>query len=1066
MKIYNLFRIFLRPGPRRTGAAFGAVICVRLTAVCVLAFAAAGTPNAWALDSHPVIVNPADGSGQASPSGGLLVWQDAGAGAEGYRVLLKENSVPGSEDLVVELGDSGARSHLLGDLNPNATYFVQVEAFGSGGTTLSAVVTFGTAASSHPSAPPANGRLLHLDAGTGVFTDAVGGSPSGDGGAVAAWEDSGGRGNHVALAEGSAPVLMANSVNGLPSVTFSGTGRLQASDVATFKLGTGDFAWFHVNKNTKQPGAGPGNDYSGIFGNRNSSSPNGAFISNFQDSGVAMSKITDSASSASSLGYGPDDRRNLWTLLDASRRSGVHQAFQNGVQFLDDASAGSLNIAGDGPMNVGAVRTDLEGPVYVGEIAELIIYDRTLTDRELLDARLYLAGKYALGFESRLAAPSVSLNAPIQGANFLVGKEIELSATANDAGGGTVAQVEFFVNGLSLGIDSSGSGANSDTYEIAYTPTTTGTLDVCVVAADSDSPAPLKASDGARIQILDEMSDDGRPNLIFIMADDLGWSDTSTGRTNLNNPSSFFETPTMDTLAIAGMAFTNAYTNGPNCAPTRAALLTGQYAQRPTNNVYLVGSLNRGGDDTLLVGPDQGLPGGQAQIPGEAVTIAETLKTAGYATVHLGKYHVGSFPTSDNDPYAQGFDFNYGGGSAGGPGSYHADLSGVFVGNIGTELDPYGAPYTQEYVDQKIKPWSDGTDTGDMNALVGTAKHVTDAMTDAAIDFMTANGARPFYMQFHHYAVHTPIGNSQARSDLLAKYQAKPDVDDDGDGAEVDSYAALIEGMDQSVARLKNYLQTTEDPRNPGKTLSQNTLLIFFSDNGGREKQAYNGPLKGQKGELDEGGIRVPMIAWSENLGLVKSGAVNHTPVAGIDFYQTFAELAGASTSSLTLDGESLTSILKDETTPLGRDALYWHLPGYLVDSRNLRPRSMIRSGDWKLMYNYEDLSFELYYLANDIGESIDIAEANPETVYNLGMKLMRWLEEMDSPLAVLRSGKPAVNRTVDGFTYANGVITEHSNESITVNPGEEVPFLLPRLVTEPPLQNAGVTFGNLYLRR
>ena len=160
-----------------------------------------------------------------------------------------------------------------------------------------------------------------------------------------------------------------------------------------------------------------------------------------------------------------------------------------------------------------------------------------------------------------------------------------------------------------------------------------------------------------------------KPNILFIMADDLGWSDTSNRLTNLGNPSSFFETPTIERLAIEGMAFTNAYTNGPNCAPTRSALLTGQYAPRPNNNVYLVRNLNRGGNNTLLVGPPQGMVAGGGrvhQIPGSAFTVAEMLGKGGYVSAHLGKYHSGGTLTT-NTPTAQGFAVNYGGGIAGGP---------------------------------------------------------------------------------------------------------------------------------------------------------------------------------------------------------------------------------------------------------------------------------------------------------------------------------------------------------------------------------------------------------------
>ena len=258
-----------------------------------------------------------------------------------------------------------------------------------------------------------------------------------------------------------------------------------------------------------------------------------------------------------------------------------------------------------------------------------------------------------------------------------------------------------------------------------------------------------------------------QPNIVLIMADDLGWSDTSNTLTNQGNPSDFYETPTLERLASEGMAFTNAYTNGPNCAPTRSAILTGQYAQRPTNNVYLVDHLNRGGSGTMLVGPPQGLPSGTDAIPNNAYTYAEMLQDGGYRTAHFGKFHVVEAGTASSDIVSfHGFHENYGGNTNGGPGDYHAS-GGVFGSRISASLDDYAGDYSQQYVDDNIKPYANGTTTSAIDALVGTDKHVSDAMADAAIDYMEREKDGPFLVQFNPYAVHTPIGNSQARSDLL-----------------------------------------------------------------------------------------------------------------------------------------------------------------------------------------------------------------------------------------------------------------------------------------------------------
>lgn len=530
-----------------------------------------------------------------------------------------------------------------------------------------------------------------------------------------------------------------------------------------------------------------------------------------------------------------------------------------------------------------------------------------------------------------------------------------------------------------------------------------------------------------------------QPNIIFIMADDVGWSDISTGRTNMNNPNRHYETPMLETLAEEGMSFDNAYVNGPNCAPSRSALISGQYASRPTNNVFLVKSLNRGGRNTLLLGPQQGNEG-YVELTENTVTIAETLKTVGYATAHAGKYHVGwSIP--GNKPEEEGFDYNYGGTSAGGPGGYHA-VDGIFPGGVGARMNDYAEDYTQEYVDNNIKPYAVGVPEADMDALVGTAKNVSDALADASIEFMETEKSGPFYLQLHQYAVHTPNGTSQARTDLLAKYQNKPKVWSNASNG----YGAIIEGLDQSVARIIDYLRNTDDPRNTGQKLSKNTVVFFFSDNGGRGRQADNGPLRGQKGELLEGGIRVPMIAWSENTSLVEGGVINSTPVIGTDFYTTFCEMAGADVSGLTLDGTSLLPIMADNDNVLDRESLFWHVPGYLVSGgRRLVPASIIRKGKWKLTYTYENQEFNLYDLSTDIGESTDLSAENPKLVLSMGTELLNWLEDVDAPLATIRGGKGSRQITIDGWAYTNGEITEYNNETITIEEGEQMPFVLQR---------------------
>ncbi|MEV6313091.1 sulfatase [Streptomyces sp. NPDC051840] len=527
------------------------------------------------------------------------------------------------------------------------------------------------------------------------------------------------------------------------------------------------------------------------------------------------------------------------------------------------------------------------------------------------------------------------------------------------------------------------------------------------------------------------------PNIVYVLADDFGWTDVSTGRTNAGHPSDYYETPALDRIAQEGVAFDNGYTSV-NCTPTRAALLTGLYAPRPQNNIYLVGDLNRGGDDTLLKGPAQGRADGANALPNDASTIAERLQDVGYTTGYFGKFHVSR---SGADIVAQhGFDENFGGTNAGDPGAYHA-TDGQFHSKIGPELDAYAADYTQEYVDRNIKPYSKGVGDAALNGLVGTDKHITDALADATLGFVDRHKNDRFFAFVGSYAVHTPVGEKQARADLLGKYRAKSP----GSSTSNPSYGALIEGLDQNVARLVHHLRTTADPRNPGHPLADNTVLLFSGDNGGVDQFTDNGPLRGQKGELREGGIRVPQIAWSTNPGLVRGNRVDHTPVYVADHTATIASLAGVSPSERQqLDGADLSGLLTG-TAPLHRDAIYWHLPGYLIaGGRDQRPQSVIRSGKWKLVHSYEDRSWELYDLDGDIGETHDLAAERPALVNELGGRLIRWLDKLDAPLATLRDGKAPLTFTVTGSTYADGRIVRRKNETVVVRPGDEVPLVLP----------------------
>ena len=531
-----------------------------------------------------------------------------------------------------------------------------------------------------------------------------------------------------------------------------------------------------------------------------------------------------------------------------------------------------------------------------------------------------------------------------------------------------------------------------------------------------------------------------RPNLVFMMADDMGWADLSTGRVNGGYGNDFNETPFIDSLADEGQVFTEAYASV-QCTPTRTALHTGQYATRPTNNVYAVGAIT-GPATAPLQGVQQGRTptGNTPALPTGYTTVGETLQQADYATGYIGKFHVAGSAAEITESH--GFDENWGGSQNSHATDYFA-TDGQFNDTVSPSLDTFGADYTQQYVDDHLKPYSHGVSDAQLDALVGTDKHVTDAQSDAAIDFISREKDEPFFAFVSYFAPHFPVNDAQARPDLLAKYRAKTP----GEDPAKPSYAALVDGIDQSVARIVDYLETTPDPRNGGKPLSGNTLLVFTSDNGGEEDPAnsgaWNGPLREDKGFMHDGGVRVPWIVWSQNRDLVKGGGrVNETIINSTDLYPTLASYAEATLpTGVPLDGIDLRPAFS-KGAKIDRTHFH-HLPGYVGQQG---PASFVRDGRWKLIYNYTDASFELYDLIGDLGETTNLAADKPGLVYRLGSQLIGWLDETDAPLATLRANQPT--RTITGFTglaYDNRTVTDHRDATITIAPGQQVPFLLPK---------------------
>ena len=433
------------------------------------------------------------------------------------------------------------------------------------------------------------------------------------------------------------------------------------------------------------------------------------------------------------------------------------------------------------------------------------------------------------------------------------------------------------------------------------------------------------------------------PNIVLLYIDDLGWRDVGF------MGSTYYETPHLDRLAAESVVFTNAYANAPNCAPSRACLLTGQYT--PRHGVYTVGTPERGEARLRKLVPS---PNKTALDTG-FVTLAEALKAAGYATAHVGKWHLGG---PGHLPTDQGFDVNV-------AGNYRGSPPGYFY------------PYQR----------GDYTLT-DLQEDGHEGEYLTDRLTDEALRFIDAHAEGPFFLYLAHYAVHTPI---QAKEAIINTYRQKP-------GDEVHNnptYAAMIESVDESVGRVLGKLDALG--------LADNTVVFFFSDNGGYGPATSMAPLRGSKGMLYEGGIRVPLAVHGPGVRAV--GRTDATPVIGTDLYPTILEMAGAALPpGQPLDGISLLPLLAEQAPPASR-ALFWHFPAYLEAYRGMSgpwratPAGAVRQGEYKLIEFFEDRRLELYNLRDDIGEQNDLAEAMPDKVQELHALMQAWRRSVNAPV-------------------------------------------------------------------
>lgn len=436
------------------------------------------------------------------------------------------------------------------------------------------------------------------------------------------------------------------------------------------------------------------------------------------------------------------------------------------------------------------------------------------------------------------------------------------------------------------------------------------------------------------INLFAQHGETSRPNIVMFLIDDLGWNDFGC------YGSKFYQTPTIDSLAHAGVLFTDAYAACTVSSPTRAALMTGKYPARLHLTDWIAG--------WNYPWAKLSIPDWTKYLPLEEKTIAEYLKEVGYQTWHVGKWHLG-----DEEKYwpeNQGFDVNIAGNYKGAPIKNEQGCNGYF--------SPYCLP--------RLENGKEG-------------EYLTDRLTDEAVHLIENHGNAPFYLNMAHYAVHTPLG---AKPELEKKYEALADSSYFQHNA---TYAAMIQSVDESLAKLLVTLKR--------KGILDNTLIIITSDNGAVHRISGSYPLRKGKGSEYEGGVRVPLITYWKGHTLCKQQ--NSTPVITMDLFSTILDAARISMNDAKVDGTSLLPVMNGKD--LKARPLFWHYPHY--HNGGARPYSSVRLGDWKLIKQYETDSYELYNLREDIGEKNDLSKKNADKANELTVILDEWLKSVDAQL-------------------------------------------------------------------
>lgn len=432
-----------------------------------------------------------------------------------------------------------------------------------------------------------------------------------------------------------------------------------------------------------------------------------------------------------------------------------------------------------------------------------------------------------------------------------------------------------------------------------------------------------------------------KPNIILIVADDLGWTDLSY------MGSKYYETPNIDKLSQSGITFFNGYASSANCAPSRATMMSGKY--HPSHGIYTVSPSARGLDITRKIIPVKNTE----NLDLKFFTIAEMLKNEGYINAHVGKWHLGE---KGNYPMDQGFDVNIGGWESGGPkGGYFSPYS-----NPNLENGPEG-------------------------------EYLTDRLTNEAINFIDNNKEERFFLHLAYYSVHTPIQSKREYSNYFKNKSSdenhnRPD------------YAGMIRSLDENIGKVLAKIEELN--------LSEETLIIFTSDNGGIRSISNQNPLRAGKGSYYEGGIRVPMIfSWK---GKLETNKKSFERISNIDFYPTIKNIIGHKNKNLKLDGLDLNPIFRGKK--LKERALFFHFPVYLEaynvqkdDGKDplfrTRPGSVIIKGDWKLHHYFEDNELELYNLSDDMSESKNLSKINKEITTRLYNDLDVWRTSNNAPI-------------------------------------------------------------------